>query len=85
MIDVTERMEAEPDDGFQSSVDDVKNALESQKVKKLEPNSIVVLITGFEDKFGTEAYHDPIPGFSGEAVEYLFAQGAKLGHRQLRS
>ncbi len=61
---------------FQLTVDDVKNALKDQKVKKLEPNSIVVLVTGFEDDFGTEAYHEPIPGFSGPAVQYLFDQGA---------
>ncbi len=81
VIDVTERMAAAAAAGrpidFQLKVKDVKAALAAQGVTgRLEENSIVVLVTGFEDKFGTEAYHDPIPGFSGAAVQYLFDQGA---------
>ncbi len=73
VIDVTERMAGPEPDDFQLTVAEVQEALGTGA---LEPNSIVVLVTGFSDKFGTEAYHDPIPGFSGEAVQYLFGQGA---------
>lgn len=80
VIDVRERMEEPGSNDFQLSVEDVQAALgldeDLELTGQLEENSIVVLITGFEDKFGTEDYHDPIPGFSGAAVQYLFDQGA---------
>ncbi|MDA3039390.1 MAG: cyclase family protein [Actinomycetota bacterium] len=90
VIDVRGRMAelAAADDpvDFQLSVEDVAAALgldpdpdpdpDPEAKEELQPNSIVVLVTGFEDDFGTEAYHNPIPGFSGAAVEYLFRQGA---------
>lgn len=77
VLDVTERMAAAQAAGqpvdFQLSVADVTAAVGSWG--GIEAGGIVVLRTGFEDKFGTEAYHDPIPGFSGAAVAYLFGQG----------
>ena len=69
VIDVRRRIASEGPD-FQLTPDDI---LRYERANGDVPKgALVVLYTGFDEKFGTPAYEDPVPGFSGEAVQWLF-------------
>ncbi len=72
VIDVRQRMAATEDDGFQLSVADIR-AYEKQN-GKIKNGSMVVIRTGFDAFFGTPAFLNPAPGFSGAAVQWLVEQ-----------
>lgn len=69
VIDVQARMAAVEDDAFQLSVADIK--LYEKQNGKIAKGSMVVLRTGFDAKFGTPAFNDAAPGFSGDAVQWM--------------
>jgi kynurenine formamidase len=72
VIDVRQRMAAAADDGFQLSVADIR-AYEKQN-GKIKNGSMVVIRTGFDAFFGTPAFLDAAPGFSGAAVQWMVDQ-----------
>jgi kynurenine formamidase len=69
IVDVRQRMATTEDDGFQLSSADIR-AYERQN-GKIKNGSMVVIRTGFDAFFGTPAFLDAAPGFSGEAVQWL--------------
>lgn len=70
VIDVRDRMAAEEDDGFQLSVADIR-AYE-RRHGRIQPGSLVIIQTGFDELFGTPAYaENASPGFSGDAVQWM--------------
>lgn len=69
IIDVRQRMTDEGPD-FQLSVADIRRY--ERRNGRVPTGALVVIRTGFDEKFGTPAYSDPAPGFSGEAVQWLF-------------
>jgi kynurenine formamidase len=72
VIDVRQRMAAAADDGFQLSVADIR-AYEKEN-GKIKNGSMVVIRTGFDAFFGTPAFLDAAPGFSGAAVQWMVDQ-----------
>lgn len=87
VIDVRDRVEAEGvvydaetgaiDAGFQLTKKDIKDY---EKVYgKIPKGAMVIIHTGWEDKFGTPAYeNDLAPGFAGDAVVWMF-NARKIG------
>ncbi len=69
VIDVRERMASEGPD-FQLSVRDIRQY--ERKVGRIPRDAMVIIQTGFDAKFGTPAYLDTAPGFSAEAVQWMF-------------
>jgi kynurenine formamidase len=69
VIDVVARIASPTPDDFQLSVADIKQ-YEKQN-GKIAKGSMVVLRTGFDTKFGTPAFNNPAPGFSGAAVQWM--------------
>lgn len=70
VIDVRDRIAADGGD-FQLSVDDVEDYEDEHGTIPL--GALVILQTGFEDKFGTPAYvDDDAPGFTGPTVQWMF-------------
>ncbi len=71
VIDVRARI-ADPGeaDDFQLTVDDVR-AVERRQ-GKIPRGAMVIIQTGFDEKFGTPAYvEDPSPGFAGATVQWM--------------
>jgi kynurenine formamidase len=72
VIDVRDRMARVDDDAFQLTVNDIKRY--ERKNGRIPDGAMVIIRTGFEDLFGTDAYFDPAPGFSGDAVQWMVDQ-----------
>ncbi|MDH4145320.1 MAG: cyclase family protein [Acidimicrobiia bacterium] len=70
VVDVTERVATNPD--FQLSVADIRALERTQGT--IPAGALVILRTGFDARFGTPAYLDTAPGFSGAAVSWMFKQ-----------
>lgn len=69
VIDVRDRMASEGPD-FQLSAADVRR---HERVRGQIPRGALVIIrTGFDEFYGTPAFLDNAPGFSSEAVAYMF-------------
>ncbi|MGK2958282.1 MAG: cyclase family protein [Acidimicrobiales bacterium] len=70
VIDVRSRVAANAD--FQLTRQEIKNY--EAKNGNIRAGSLVVLFTGFQAKYGTPTYAtDTAPGFSADAVNYMFA------------
>jgi kynurenine formamidase len=69
VIDVRQRVAADPN--FQLSVADLR-AFERRE-GRIPRGALVILFTGFQDRWPTEAYFDTAPGFSTEAISWMFA------------
>ncbi len=69
VVDVRDRMAQEGPD-FLLSVDDIKRY--ERQEGRIRPGSLVIIQTGFDGLFGTDAYLENAPGFSGDAVQWLF-------------
>ncbi|MCB0999774.1 MAG: cyclase family protein [Acidimicrobiales bacterium] len=72
VIDVRQRMAATEDDSFQLTVDDIR-AVERRQ-GRIPKGAMVIIQTGFDQFYGTEAYDAPAPGFSGDAVQWMVDQ-----------
>lgn len=68
VIDVRQRVANAPE--FQVSINDIR-AFEHRH-GRIPEGALVVLYTGFQDKFGTPAFLDAAPGFSEAAINFLF-------------
>lgn len=74
VLDVRCRVASDPDHAdFKLSIQDVKD-FEASIGKKIPNHAIVILFTGFQDKWGTPAYYDKAPGFSTDAVNWMVAK-----------
>lgn len=69
VIDVRDRMAAEGPD-FQLSARDIRRY--EREVGRIPRGAMVIIQTGFDAKWGTPAYLETAPGFSGDAVQWLF-------------
>jgi kynurenine formamidase len=69
VIDVRDRMAAEADDGFQLSVADIR-AYE-RRFGRIPRGAMVIIQTGFDAFYGTDAFLDAAPGFSADAVQWM--------------
>ncbi len=69
VIDVRSRTATTPK--FQITKDDIR-AYEKAN-GQIPKGALVILFTGFGDKFATPAYFNPAPGFSADAVNWLFS------------
>lgn len=69
VIDVRARMAAAADDGFQLSVADIQ-AYERAN-GRIARGSMVIIRTGFDEFYGTPAFLEAAPGFSGDAVQWM--------------
>lgn len=69
VIDVRQRMANRGPD-FQLSVDDIRRY--ERSVGRIPQGALVIIQTGFDAKFGTPDYEEPVPGFSGDTVQWLF-------------
>ena len=69
VIDVRDRMAAEGPD-FELSIRDIRRY--ERHVGRIPKGAMVIIQTGFDQFFGTPAYLDNVPGFSGEAVQWMF-------------
>jgi kynurenine formamidase len=72
VIDVRARMATAADDGFQLSIADVK-AYE-RKNGKIPKKALVIIRTGFDKFYGTPAFLDAAPGFSGDTVQWMVTE-----------
>lgn len=73
LLDFSRRVATNPANaGFLITIADIKDY--ERRVRQTIPrDALVILYTGFGPKFGTSAYSDdPFPGFSAEAVAWLF-------------
>lgn len=69
VIDVRDRMASEGPD-FQLTKADIRRyERENGRIKR---RSLVIIYTGFDELFGTPDYLDEAPGFSGDAVQWMF-------------
>ncbi|MFW2383525.1 MAG: cyclase family protein [Acidimicrobiales bacterium] len=68
VIDVRERMQTEA--VFQLTVEDIRRY--ERLHGKIERGSLVVIQTGFEERFGDPSYLDGAPGFAGATVQWMF-------------
>ncbi|MEE9416115.1 MAG: cyclase family protein, partial [Acidimicrobiales bacterium] len=69
VIDVRDRIESEGAD-FQLTKTDIRRyERENGRIKK---RSLVIIYTGWDELFGTDAYLEDAPGFSGDAVQWMF-------------
>lgn len=70
VIDVRQRM-ADPAtaDDFQLTIDDIRDVERSQG--RIPEGAMVIIQTGFEEFYGTDAYFGDAPGFSGDAVQWM--------------
>ena len=69
VVDVQARLAGPGADDFQLSVADIRQY--ERQNGKIAKGSLVVLRTGFDQKFRTPAFNDPAPGFSGAAVQWM--------------
>ncbi len=69
VIDVRDRMANEDDDDFQLTVDDVR-AYERAN-GRIRRGAMVIIQTGFDAFYGTDAFLGDAPGFSGAAVQWM--------------
>ena len=72
VIDVRGRMAGPGPDDFQLTVDDIRQV--ERRQGRIPNGALVIIQTGFDVKFGTDAYFDPAPGFAGDTVQWLFDQ-----------
>lgn len=68
VIDVRSRVNTNPD--FSVTRQDIKSY--ESKNGKIASGSLVVLFTGFQSRFATPAYLDTAPGFTADAITYMF-------------
>jgi kynurenine formamidase len=71
VIDVRDRMTGTDADGFQLSVAEIR-AYERAN-GRIPRGAMVIIQTGFEEFFGTEAYLGAAPGFAGDTVDWMVA------------
>lgn len=76
IIDVRARMAAEGPD-FVLTVDDVVEY--ERRNGSIRDDSLVIIRTGRAEDFATPAYADNAPGFSGDAVQWLFDERSISG------
>lgn len=69
VIDVRDRMAAEGPD-FQLTKRDIRQAERHQG--RIAPGSMVIIQTGFDAFYGTDAFLGDAPGFSADAVQWMF-------------
>ena len=69
VVDVRDRIASEGPD-FQLTQTDIETAESTQG--EIPDDAMVILWTGFDALYGTEAYLGDAPGFSGETVQWLF-------------
>lgn len=69
VIDVRRRMVNNGPD-FQLSKADIRRY--ERRNGRIPDGALVIIQTGFDAFYGTPAYNDPVPGFSGQAVQWLF-------------
>ena len=70
VIDVRSRMTGSDADGFQLTVDDIRAVERSQG--KIPKGAMVIIQTGFDQKFGTDEYvTGATPGFAGATVQWM--------------
>lgn len=69
VVDVRDRMAVEADDGFQLEQSDLE-AWEADH-GRIPEGAMVILRTGFDVLYGTPAFLDAAPGFSGDAVQWM--------------
>ncbi len=69
VIDVRDRIAAEDDDGFQLTIQDVREY--ERRHGRIRRGSMVIIQTGFDAFFGTDAFLGDAPGFAGAAVQWM--------------
>lgn len=69
VIDIRDRMTGTDADGFQLTPADIR-AYE-RRHGRIPSGAMVIIQTGFEEYFGTDAYFGAAPGFSGDTVQWL--------------
>jgi kynurenine formamidase len=69
VIDVRARMASEADDGFQLTQSDIEDYEDDHG--RIPSGAMVILRTGFDAFYGTPAFLDSAPGFSGDAVQWM--------------
>lgn len=69
VIDVRDRMTGTEADGFQLSVDDIKDY--ERHNGRIERGALVIIHTGIGESFGTDGYFADAPGFSADAVQWM--------------
>lgn len=69
VIDVRDRIAVPGPDDFQLSVADVR-AYERRN-GRIPRGALVIIRTGWDAKFGTPAYDDPVAGFAGATVQWM--------------
>jgi len=70
VIDVRNRMAGPGPDDFQLTVDDIRQV--ERRQGRIPTGALVIIQTGFDARFGTPAYDEPVPGFAGDTVQWLF-------------
>lgn len=71
VIDVRDRMTGTDADGFQLTVADIRQY--ERRNGRIPNGAMVILQTGFEEFYGTEAYLGAAPGFAGDTVDWMVA------------
>lgn len=71
VIDVRSRMRGTPADGFQLTVNDIRQY--ERRNGRIPSGAMVIIQTGFDRLYGTEAYLGDAPGFAGDTVDWLVA------------
>ena len=69
VIDVRARVAQDPD--FQLSATEIRTY--ERAVGRIPHGALVILLTGFEDRWPTQAYSETAPGISAAAIEWLFS------------
>ena len=69
VVDVRGRLARSTRDDFQLTIGDLKRY--EAKHGRIPDGAMVILRTGFEDRFGTDGYFADAPGFSGDAVQWM--------------
>ncbi|MFN0027998.1 MAG: cyclase family protein [Acidimicrobiales bacterium] len=69
VVDVRDRMAHPSPDSFQVSAADLRRYERANG--RIPAGALVILRTGFDELFGTDAYFGDAPGFSGAAVQWM--------------
>jgi kynurenine formamidase len=74
VLDVRARIAADPAHAdFKLTVQDIKK-FEASIGKKIPNHAVVIIYTGFQERWGDPSYFDNAPGFSTAAVEWMVAK-----------
>jgi kynurenine formamidase len=63
---------------FKLTVEDLER-LETDIGNKIPERALVILYTGFQERWGSQSYFDPAPGFSAAGVEWMVSQRGIAG------